>query len=393
MPVGFAALPAEDIARYSRQLLVKDFGVDGQSALLRSRVLVVGAGGLGCPVLLYLGNMGAGHLGIADGDVVELSNLHRQVLHTVADVGRLKVESARDALHLRCPNVTVELFREHIVGSNATDILRSFDVVVDASDNVATRYLVNDVCCLLGKPLVSGSALGLEGHISVYNFKDGPCYRCVYPKPVPQTMAGSCADNGVLGVVPGIVGSLQAMEAVKVITGLGTPLRGVQCAFDAWDLTFRHYKVTCSLPGKRPDCAVCGSTPTIRSALESAATIGPVMCEVPSYLEQQHVMTVQELSTALADDPEKFVLLDVRERVQFAICHLPHSRNIPLKELSASICDLASSTSPIFVICRRGMDSTHAAHQLIGQGNTNVRHVHGGLVAWSRHIDPTFPTY
>ncbi|ETW09421.1 hypothetical protein H310_00029 [Aphanomyces invadans] len=286
MASSFAALPSADVELYSRQLLVKDFGVKCQKKLLECRVLVVGAGGLGCPVLLYLSGMGVGHLGIVDGDYVDLSNLHRQVLHTPAKVGQLKVESARAAVLLRSPSIQVEVFPVRMDASNAVAIMESYDVVVDASDNVATRYLVNDMCCLLHKPLVSGSALGLEGQVSVFNFHGGPCYRCCFPTPMPQTMAGSCSDQGVLGVVPGIIGSLQAMEAVKVVSGLGRPLSGVQCSFDAWDMAFRHFK----LPSKRDDCAVCGTSPTIRSAMDSAASVGPLVCELPSVVDPSHTM-------------------------------------------------------------------------------------------------------
>ncbi|KAF0703109.1 hypothetical protein AaE_015546 [Aphanomyces astaci] len=386
---GFAALPSDEVARYSRQLLVKDFGVEGQKKLLKSRVLVVGAGGLGCPVLLYLSGMGVGHLGIVDGDHVDMSNLHRQVLHTPANVGQLKVESAQAALHLRSPSVAVEVFPVHMDTSNAADIMHSYDVVVDASDNVATRYLVNDMCCLMHKPLVSGSALGMEGQVSVFNFQGGPCYRCCFPTPTPQTMAGTCSEQGVLGVVPGIIGSLQAMETVKVISGLGRVLSGVQCTFDAWDMTFRHYK----LPLKRPQCNVCGISPTIRSALESAASVRPLVCELPSPVDASHIVTVHILASLLQDHPD-LVLVDVRERVHYDICHLVPSINIPLADLPASIPSLVGSSSAVAVICRRGMDSTHAVHQLVAAGRTaDTWHVAGGLVAWSRHIDISFPAY
>ncbi|KAG9412602.1 hypothetical protein AC1031_015510 [Aphanomyces cochlioides] len=338
-----AALSSDEIARYSRQLLVKDFGVDAQQKLLQARVLVIGAGGLGCPVLVYLSGMGVGHLGIVDGDNVDLSNLHRQILHTTADIGRLKVESARDAVLQRAPSTIVDVFPVYLDAHNAESIVRPYDVIVDASDNVATRYLVNDVCCILDKPLVSGSALGLEGQVSVYHFKSGPCYRCCYPKPLPQTMAGSCAENGVIGVVPGIIGSLQAMETVKIITGMGYPLSGVQCALDAWDLSFRHYK----LPLKRADCAVCGTEPIILSPFDSVASIGPQECENPTPLDAANVTTVEEMARVLRDqDISAFDLLDVRESVQYAICSLQGFRNIPWRQFDVTIASLAQSTKP-----------------------------------------------
>ncbi|KDO29990.1 hypothetical protein SPRG_05179 [Saprolegnia parasitica CBS 223.65] len=375
--------------RYSRQLLVSDFGVQRQKTLLEARVLVVGAGGLGCPVLLYLGGMGVGHIGVVDGDVVDETNLHRQVLHTQAAVGRLKVESARDELQRRHPHLSLAIHPFFLTPANAAELVRAYDVVVDASDNVATRYLVSDVCVLEGKPLVSGSALGLEGQVAVYHYKDGPCYRCCYPNAMPMGLTGNCSDNGVLGVVPGIIGSMQAMEVVKVLTGMGTPLSRSQAFYDAYDGSVRHFK----LSPRRKDCAVCGEAPTILSALDSAATSSAGHCTLTSSLSPDHVMSVEDLAVALrrASSPDDYCLLDVREPVQFAICHLRHAVNIPLKALPAQLKRVPAS-KPVYVICRRGVDSVDAALLLL-QSTTRVWHIEGGLDAWAARVDPAFPMY
>ncbi|EQC35996.1 hypothetical protein SDRG_06736 [Saprolegnia diclina VS20] len=386
---GFqTVLGADANRRYSRQLLVADFGVQRQKALLEARVLVVGAGGLGCPVLLYLGGMGVGHIGLVDGDVVDETNLHRQVLHTQAAIGRLKVESARDELQRRHPHLSLATYPVFLTAANAAELVRSYDVVVDASDNVATRYLVNDVCVLEEKPLVSGSALGLEGQVTVYHYKGGPCYRCCYPNAMPAGITGNCSDNGVLGVVPGIIGSMQAMEVVKVLTGMGAPLSRTQAFYDAFDGSVRHFK----LPPKRKDCAVCGESPTILSAHDSAATSART-CALPSSLSPDHIMSVEDLAAALrrASSPADYCLLDVREPVQFAICHLRDAVNIPLKALPAHLSQVPAS-KPVYVLCRRGVDSVDAALLLL-QSTTRVWHIEGGLDAWAARVDPAFPMY
>ncbi|OQR98710.1 hypothetical protein ACHHYP_08255 [Achlya hypogyna] len=383
-----SVLGAGDNRRYSRQLLVADFGVDRQRRLLEARVLVVGAGGLGCPVLVYLCGMGVGHIGIVDGDVVDTSNLHRQVLHAQAAVGELKVESARAELRRRNPSVAITTYPTFLGAANACEIISAYDVVVDASDNVLTRYLVNDVCCLEQKPLVSGSALGLEGQVAVYNYNDGPCYRCCYPAPAPAAMTGSCSDNGVLGVVPGIIGSMQAMEVIKVLTGFGTAISGRQAFYDGYDGSVRQFK----MPPRRSDCAVCGLAPSITSALASVASIQSAACDlsVPT-LASDHVMSATALSTALAAPPETYCLLDVREPVQFAICHLAPALNIPLKALPDQLHRIPTD-KPVYVICRRGVDSVAAALLLLPT-TSRVWHVDGGLDAWTATVDPNFPMY
>ncbi|OQS04648.1 hypothetical protein THRCLA_03132 [Thraustotheca clavata] len=382
-----SVLDAASNERYGRQLLVKDFGVKRQQRLLNA---LVGAGGLGCPALLYLSGLGVGDIGIVDGDTVDASNLHRQVLHTNASVGKLKVESAKEELERRNPLVKITTHAIYLNANNALSIMEQYDVIVDASDNATTRYLINDVCVIAQKPLVSGSALGLEGQVAVYNYKGSPCYRCCYPNPTPTAITGNCSDNGVLGVVPGIIGSMQAMEVVKVITGMGDTLNGFQLMYDAFDSSVRKYK----LPPKRSDCAVCGSHPSILTALDSIAATTAIQCAQPlNTLPSNHIMTVQTLAEKLKDAPDNYTLLDVRQVVQYNICHLKHSINIPLKLLSSQV-QLLSSNKPIYVICRRGVDSVDATQLLLQKTtNTMVWHVEGGLAAWSKQIDSTFPMY
>lgn len=378
------------IQRYGRQLLVPSIGVDGQRKLCRASVLIVGAGGLGSPAALYLAGAGAGTIGIVDGDIVETSNLHRQIMHSEAAAAAHleKVKSAKEAVHRLNSTVNFIEFATRLTCENAFDIIGKFDVVLDATDNAPSRYLINDACVMLRKPLVSGSALKLEGQLTVYGYNGGPCQRCIFPTP-PQ-VAGSCADNGVLGIVPGLIGSFQALEAIKIITGVGEVCSGHLMMFDALSLGTKLVK----LPGRRKNCAICGDEPRIRTLQLSEAkcheddSIAPVPC-----------MSCEELQHAITKG-SPHILLDVRSATEFAICRLPQAINIPLANLQLEIPTVLSlvcvglpEEKEVYVICRRGRDSKTATKVLLAQGISKVCNVDGGLNQWCAVIDKDFPTY
>ncbi|KAK7103886.1 adenylyltransferase and sulfurtransferase MOCS3-like isoform X2 [Littorina saxatilis] len=401
---GNQKLTNDQIGRYSRQLILPELGVKGQVKLLSSKVLIVGAGGLGCPAAIYLAAAGVGKIGIVDYDEVEISNLHRQILHTEHRVGVSKAESVA----ISCRNLNSSLnFITHKVqlsSDNAMSIIRDYDIVLDATDNVATRYLLNDACVLAGKPLVSGSALRFEGQLTVYNHKGGPCYRCLYPKPPPPETVTNCSDGGVLGVVPGIIGCYQALEAIKIAADIGTPLNQRLMLFDAIDCTTRTIK----LRGRQVLCPVCGDNPSMTQLIDYEQFCGARATDKDQekkVLPASSRMTAKEYQTLLENGIEH-VLLDVRLPVEMEICHLPHpALNIPIntvkKDPSALVeqikRQLASSgipldTSPVVVVCRRGNDSQLAV-QLLHDSNLNIRDIRGGLHAWARDVDSLFPVY
>ncbi|GAQ86121.1 adenylyltransferase and sulfurtransferase [Klebsormidium nitens] len=401
-------LDKPQVERYSRQLLVPAFGVAGQGTLCCASILVVGAGGLGSPVLLYLAAAGVGTLGIADDDVVEQSNLHRQVIHTeaAAEAGNPKTTSAKEACQRINSSIKVVEHRTRFTAANALDLVRPYDVIVDASDNVATRYVVNDACVVAGKPLVSGAALGMEGQLAVYHDRPGaPCYRCMFP--VPPVGARRCADAGVLGVVPGIIGSLQALEAIKVATGIGEPLSARMLIFDA--LTTRLQTV--KLRGRSATCAACGDQPTITAeTLPSfdyahfvSADTDPSPLPVLSAAES---VSCAAYKARVVDAGRPHVVVDVREAHQFAIAALPGAISIPLKHLvnriadvqaavaeAAARCPAESAAPDVYVVCRRGNDSKIGTRLLRQKGIGNAFNLTGGVVAWADEIDPSFPTY
>jgi adenylyltransferase and sulfurtransferase len=408
-----SGLSRDDIERYSRQLLLSDgFGVAGQLQLQQSSVLVVGAGGIGSTVLLYLGAAGVGRIGVADCDVVEVSNLHRQIIHSVQTVGEHKAVSARQAVLDLNPSVVCEAMDTVFTAENALQLVGDYDCVVDATDNPATRYLINDACVLAGKPLVSGSAVGTQGQLTVYNSKGGSCYRCLYPKPSIQAGCHSCSDAGVLGPVPGLIGILQAMETLKILTGFGSAMHDRLLMYDGAACSFVNVKK----PAKREDCPVCGSHPTIQSMCDSQNNLtearGPTnpsssLPAASSSLNELN-LTCQEYAR-IREQPH--VLLDVRVERQFEMCALPGAVNIPLERLPNEmdrIAALSGSTKPVFCICRRGIASAEAAriiHKIMTtqkddagdrQQQTkihSVRNIEGGLVAWQAQVDPAFPKY
>ncbi|XP_008275081.1 adenylyltransferase and sulfurtransferase MOCS3 [Stegastes partitus] len=406
------ALSNEDIMRYSRQLLLPDLGVRGQLNLSKTSVLIVGCGGLGCPLAQYLAAAGIGRLGLLDYDEVELSNLHRQVLHGEENQGQAKALSAANAV--KRLNSTVECIPYHLQLSsdNAVQLIQQYDIVADCSDNVPTRYLVNDACVLSGKPLVSASALRMEGQLTVYNYRGGPCYRCLYPLPPPPETVTNCSDGGVLGVVPGIMGCFQALEVLKIASGHGSSCGQQLVMFDAQDARFRSIK----LRPKQPGCAVCGENPSVTQLVDYEAFCGSAAtdkCLKLNLLSKDQRITVQDYKSIM-DDAGPHLLLDVRPLVEVDICHLPSSLNIPLSSLQERksehlqllqerISELKQQMAgdcrpPVYVICKQGNDSQKAVQVLDKMSgsevdNIAVKDISGGLMAWAKRIDPTFPQY
>ncbi|XP_058090172.1 adenylyltransferase and sulfurtransferase MOCS3 [Magnolia sinica] len=398
------------IYRYSRQLLLPSFGVEGQSSLLKSSILVVGAGGLGSPALLYLAACGVGCLGIVDNDVVELNNLHRQIIHTEAYIGQSKVKSAAAAC--RAINSTIQIVehREALRPANALDIVSKYDVVIDATDNAPSRYMISDCCVVLGKPLVSGAALGLEGQLTVYNYDGGPCYRCLFPAPPPTTACQRCSDSGVLGVVPGVIGCLQALEAIKVVSAIGEPLSRRMLLFDALSGRIRIVKIR----GRSSHCEVCGQDAAFTRQLfqdfdYEKFTQSPMSTVVPpklNLLPESARISCKEYKDRIANG-EAHVLVDVRPSHHFKISALPMSLNIPLSSLEGKLLEIHSALKEqeegsgldsgtrvsLYVICRRGNDSQRAVQYLHKMGLSLAQDIIGGLESWAQDVDPSFPTY
>ncbi len=384
-PAPGAALPRlshEEILRYSRHLVLPDVGVEGQRALKAARVVIVGAGGLGSPAALYLAAAGVGTLGLVDFDVVDRTNLQRQILHGTAAIGRPKLESARARILDVNPHVRVESFETRLTSANALEVLRDFDVVVDGSDNFPTRYLVNDACVLLGKPNVYGSIFRFEGQASVFATPDGPCYRCLYAEPPPPGLVPSCAEGGVLGVLPGIVGSIQALEAIKLILRRGEPLVGRLLLFDALRLQFRELTIA-----KDVACPVCGPHATITSLIDYEAFCGVGAEPGPGGPE----ITALELKAALVRSPH-VVVVDVREPHERAIARIPGTVLIPLGELPARLAEL-DAHADIVTHCHHGTRSLQALQILRAAGFPRVRSLRGGIDAWAVEVDPAVPRY
>ena len=382
-------LTANERQRYSRHLLLPEIGEAGQCRLKAARVLCIGAGGLGSPAALYLAAAGVGSIGLVDFDQVDFSNLQRQILHGTADVGRSKLESARDRIHALNPEVLIESFETPFTASNAAGLLETWDVVLDGTDNFAARYLVNDACVLFGKPNVWGSIFRFEGQASVFATPNGPCYRCLHPEPPPAGLIPSCAEGGVLGVLPGIIGTIQATEALKLILGIGDPLIGRFLIYDALRMRFREL----TLP-KDPDCSVCGVHPTIRHLRDLDFSCSTKKGDNRLFSQKKGTtseMTVQELKARLdAGNPP--LILDVREPAEAAICRLPAARLIPLGELPRRLGELEASAE-IVIHCKSGVRSARAVSLLRNHGFANVHNLHGGILAWIAEVDPTMPRY
>ncbi len=380
-------LTSQEYQRYARHLSIPEVGEDGQRRLKAASVLCIGAGGLGSPITMYLAAAGVGKLGLVDPDVVDYSNLQRQILHGTDDIDRPKLDSAVDTLTRINPEVKLETFKERFTSENAHQIAQSYDVIIDGTDNFATRYLSNDLAVLTKKPNVYGSIFRFEGQCSVFApHLGGPCYRCMFPEPPEPGMVPSCAEGGVLGVLPGVVGNMQAIEAIKLIMGIGTPLLGRLIHFDALNFRFRDFKLR-----RDPDCPLCGENPTITELIDYDEFCGTGRgTENTSSLPE---IDVHELKSRLDQRDERpFVLLDVREQVENKICKLPDAVLIPLGELSERLHELDRDTE-IIIHCKAGGRSAKALELLIDSGFEKTSHVQGGIDAWSEHIDPEVPRY
>jgi sulfur-carrier protein adenylyltransferase/sulfurtransferase len=377
-------LEREELLRYGRHLLLPEVAIDGQRKLKAARVLIVGAGGLGSPAALYLAAAGIGTLGLVDFDIVEVTNLQRQLLHGTRDVGRPKLDSARDRLHDVNPNVKLELHPTRLTAANALTIIRDYDLVLDGTDNFATRYLVNDACVLLGVPNVYGSIFRFDGQASVFATTDGPCYRCLYPEPPPPGLVPSCAEGGVLGVLPGLVGTIQATEAIKLILGIGTPLTGRLLLVNALDAQFRSVRVR-----RDPSCPACG-TRELRALVDydqfcaGSGGAGAGLDAIPQ-------IEPRELAIRRASG-ERIQLIDVREPHEWEIGHIEGARLVPLHRLAASTPELDRAT-PIAVYCKAGTRSALAVRDLKAAGFDEVWSVTGGILRWSREVDAGIPQY
>ncbi len=379
-------LTNEEIKRYSRHLTLPGFGMQGQQKLKDGSVLIIGAGGLGSPLGMYLAAAGVGRLGFVDFDDVDVSNLQRQIAHGTSDIGRSKTQSMQDTIQEINPYVSLELFETRFTRDNALEIAENFDVIIDGSDNFATRYLVNDVCVLLGKPNVYGAIFHFDGQASVFDASRGPCYRCLFAEPPPPGVAPSCAEGGVLGILPGVIGVIQATEAVKLLLGQGKTLVGRLLLYHALSMSFRELKLQ-----KRPDCPMCGENPTITALIDYEEFCG-IRCEESGGPQTGYneidVATVASLIEKEAD----FVLLDVREPVEWEICSLPNSVRIPKGEVRKRLEEI-DTTKDVIVYCRSGVRSGAIANFLRDVGFDRARNMRGGIRAWANEIDPTMPVY
>jgi len=387
---GSEALSNEEVQRYSRHLIIPEVGVEGQRRLKDARVVCIGAGGLGSPSSLYLAAAGVGTLGIVDFDVVDFSNLQRQILYSSADVGRRKVEAAASRLTSLNPEVRVVVHDTPLSSANALDILRDYDVVVDGADNFPTRYLVNDACVLLGKPNAYGSIFRFDGQASVFATKGGPCYRCLYPEPPPPGLVPSCAEGGVLGVLPGIIGTIQATEAIKLVLGIGNTLAGRLLLLDALTMEFRTMKLR-----RDPACPVCGDHPTVTALIDYQQFCGiPSSTAAAAAAPAVPEIAATDLKAAL-DRHERLWILDVREPREFEICRIPGSTLIPLGELPKRLSEVpqGADAPAIVVHCKMGGRSAKAVALLRDHGITDARNLTGGILAWIDRVDPTLPKY
>lgn len=380
-----ASFTADELRRYSRQLALPDFGIEGQRRVKAAKVLVVGAGGLGSPAALYLAAAGVGTLGIVEFDRVDQSNLHRQLLYSTSDVGRLKVEVARERIAAANPDVRVECFETRLTSANALSIARDFDIVIDGSDNFPTRYLVNDTAVILGIPCVYGSVHRFEGQVSVFGVGDGPCYRCLFREPPPAGAVPNCAEAGVLGVLPGIIGTLQATETIKLIAGIGEPLVGRLLLVDALATSFRTIELR-----RDPDCPSCGASRS--DQLVDYDQICGVSDEAPA-AAQNGVRSIAPLELAeriaRGDDID---IVDVREEYEWDIARIPGARLVPVGQIEDELESFSSSRDTV-LYCKTGVRSAHAARQLAAAGFVTVLNLAGGIVRWREDVDPTIPPY
>ena len=384
-------LTIDEVRRYSRHLIIPDVGMAGQKRLKNAKVLCVGAGGLGSPALLYLAAAGVGTLGIVEFDVVDESNLQRQIIHSQKDIGRPKAESARDRVLETNPYVTVQLHQERLDSANVMELFAQYDLIVDGTDNFATRYLVNDACVLLGKPYVWGSIYRFDGQASVFWAEYGPCYRCLYPEPPPPGMVPSCAEGGVLGVLCASIGSIQVTEAIKLLAGIGDPLLGRLMIYDALEMTYRQVKIRTD-----PNCAVCGANPTVTELIDYEAFCGTISQEAAD-AARDSTISVLQLKAMLeerAQGSRDFALIDVREPVEWEIVQIPGATLIPKGQfLDGSALTSLPADKKIVLYCKVGGRSAEALAVVHGAGFTDAIHVGGGINAWVAQIEPDKPSY
>jgi molybdopterin/thiamine biosynthesis adenylyltransferase/rhodanese-related sulfurtransferase len=384
-------LSKDEILRYSRHLIVPEVGMEGQLKLKAAKVLLVGTGGLGAPLGLYLAAAGIGRIGLVDFDVVDFTNLQRQVIHFTKDVGRPKIDSAAEKMQALNPNVEIVKHEVALSSENALGIIKDYDYVVDGTDNFPTRYLVNDACVLLGKPNVYGSIFRFEGQASIFAYAGGPCYRCLYPEPPPPGLVPSCAEGGVLGILPGTIGLIQATETVKLILGIGEPLVGRLLLYDALGMRFRELKLR-----KNPECPICGDRRTITKLIDYHQ-----FCGVPQHVpqeapKQENQVTEGEIEVTEVkeklDRVDNFVLIDVREPHEYQICNIPAAKLIPLGEVGRRLDEL-DPEADIVIHCKSGMRSARACGILKAAGFKHVRNMKGGILAWSDQVDRSVPKY
>ncbi|MDO8306982.1 MAG: adenylyltransferase/sulfurtransferase MoeZ [Actinomycetota bacterium] len=385
------ALTVDEVRRYSRHMIIPDVGMTGQKRLMNAKVLCVGAGGLGSPALMYLAAAGVGTLGIVEFDVVDESNLQRQIIHGQSDIGRSKAQSARDSVREINPHVTVNLHEERLDSSNVMDLFAQYDLIVDGTDNFATRYLVNDACVLLNKPYVWGSIYRFDGQASVFWAEHGPCYRCLYPEPPPPGMVPSCAEGGVLGVLCASIGSIQVTEAIKLLTGIGDSLLGRLMVYDALEMTYRQVKIR-----KDPNCAGCGENPTVTELIDYEAFCGTISEEAAEAARDSTISVVQLKAMLDARDAgeQDFVLIDVREPNEYEIVSIDGAILIPKGEfLDGSALERLPADKRIVLHCKVGGRSAEALAVVKGAGYADAIHVGGGIVAWVSQIEPDKPSY
>ena len=381
-------LSKQELSRYARHLALPEVGIKGQEKIKQGKVLVVGAGGLGSPALMYLAAAGVGTIGIADFDKVEENNLQRQIIHNSKDIGINKTESSKKAILDLNPNVKVEAYDEKLNSKNALKVVKNYDVVIDGSDNFPTRYLVNDACVLSKKPLVYGSIFRFEGHASVFNCDNGPCYRCLFPNPPPRDAVPSCAEAGVLGVLPGIIGTIQATEALKILLGIGETLSGRFLVYDALSMAFRELKLS-----KNRNCPICGESPRIKELMDYEEFCNMKEEEEKS-LEKDEI-SVRQLKNMI-DDHEDFVLIDVREEYEWDICKIEGAKLIPMSQImnhNIGILENIEKGKKIVLHCHTGARSAAVLQILKNKGFKNLKNLVGGIDAWSNEIDPEVQVY
>ena len=391
MSTAGVELSNEEIERYSRHLILPEVGMEGQKKMKATSILLIGTGGLGSPLGMYLAAAGIGRLGLVDFDVVEMSNLQRQIIHTTNDIGRPKIESAKETINAINPHVHIDTYETPLTSDNAMDIIREYDIVIDGTDNFPTRYLVNDACVLLGKPNVYGSIFRFEGQASVFYAKEGPCYRCLYPEPPPPGLVPSCAEGGVLGILPGIVGLIQANEGVKLALGQGTPLIGRLLLYNALDMKFRELKLL-----KDPNCPICGENPTVTELIDYQEFCGIPQAAAAEAEAAEGANGDSEISPvevkAMLDQGKAFKLIDVREPHEWEICKIDGAELIPLGQLEEHLGEL-DEDEEIVVHCKMGGRSAKAQDILLANGFSHVLNMQGGILRWSDDVDSSVAKY